>query len=171
MSTPNDLIAQALGGAGPLHQAMLRDRARELAQVAEAPIPAADGMPVLAMTSAGGRWSLPLAAVARIEPLAACVSVPGQPEAVLGLALLAGRRRLVVDPDAFMLASARRSPSRKGHAVLLRQYPLALAVDRADAIQRVADPQPGRRLLADGSRLIDADRLWRDLSQAQGARQ
>lgn len=156
MTGSEDPIDRALRGEGPIHQAMLAERARELAIPPVADDSGEPGVLVLTLVGAAVRWALPLAAVQRVEPLGACLPLPAQPAAVLGLAMLAGRRCLVTDPDA-LAAAPRRPASRPGHAVLLRDYPLALAVDRAEAVSRLPHLELGRRLLDDGARLIDAD--------------
>lgn len=137
---------------------VLIQRARELARPVGADGPAATDIQVLRMIGMAGAWAVPVAAVARIEPLAEWVPLPNRGGAVLGLALLAGRRCLVVDPEAVLSAAPPRRPGRPGHAVLLRDHPLALAVDRADAVLWLPPP-PGGHVLADGSLLMDVGRL------------
>lgn len=154
-----------IGGASP---AVLAERARELARPPWADGPGAADMQVLQLTGGGGRWALPIAAVARIEPLSQWLPLPGQPPAVLGLLLLGGRRCLVVDPGVVLAALLPRPPGRPGHAVLLRGRALALAVDRAEAVSWLPRPPAGRHLLADGSLLVEPDRLMSSI-KAGGA--
>lgn len=154
----DNLVERALRGEGPLFEAMLADRARELAAPAAAP-ESPDMLAFLLMAGRAGRWALPLVEAARVEPLAQCMPMPHQHAAVLGLALLAGRRCLVVDVDAALAGISRRPGGRLGHAVLLRRHGVALAVERAEAIRRLAPAAAGRRVLAEGSMLVEADAL------------
>lgn len=162
MSTNDDVILRAFQGEGPLFEAMLDERARELAQAPEGEGQA--GLDVLILSGAQGRWALPLAAVARVETLPRPLAVPDLPAPLMGLTLLAGRRLLLADLDGLAAETAPRAVDRPGHAVLLRYLPLALAVDRAEAIASVAMPAVmaaglRRGLLADGAVLLDVERL------------
>lgn len=164
--TDGDLIQQAFSGAGPLFEAMLDERARELAQPAENEGRAEGEMvlDVLMLSGGQGRWALPLSAVGRVEALPRPLPVPDLPAALMGLALLAGRRCLLADLDALAADVPPRPVDRPGHAVLLRHLPLALAVDRVDAIASVAVPVAmtaglRRGVLADGAVLLDVGRL------------
>lgn len=151
-------ILRAFKGEGPLFESMLDERARELAQVTESQ--GDGGLEVLVLAGALGRWALPLAAVLRVEPLLRPLPVPDLPSPLMGLALLAGRRILLADLDALAAETAPRQPDRPSHAVLLRHLPLALVVDRAEAIASVAVPANMRQgVLADGIVLLDVDRL------------
>ncbi|MBC7906462.1 MAG: hypothetical protein H7Y60_06915, partial [Rhodospirillaceae bacterium] len=105
-----------------------------------------------------GRWAVPLAAVVRVEPLPHPLPVPDLLPPLMGLALLAGRRVLLADLDGLAAETAPRQPDRPGHAVLLRHFPLALVVDRAETIATVA-VHMRRGVLADGTVLLDVDRL------------
>jgi chemotaxis signal transduction protein len=112
----------------------------------------------------GARWALPLAEVARVEELPPMVAVPSHGGALLGLAVIAGHRCMVVDLDALAAGVPPRSAARPGHAVLLRRTSMALAVDRAEEITQVPTPRrdPGEvgfALLADGTVLLDAHQL------------
>jgi chemotaxis signal transduction protein len=163
MSGGADDLSLAFLGQGPIFDAMLDERARELAQAPQPEPAAGTVVRVLTMSGAAGRWALPLDAVARVEPLARCLPLPGQPPVLLGLALLAGQRRLVADLDALAGGGAPRAPERAGHAVLLREgasggLHLALAVDRAEAVMDVPRIAAGQRL-ADGSVLLNPSRL------------
>lgn len=169
MSSAEDQIRLLFRGEGPLLQAMLAERARELAAEPQSDRLPDDEMAVLTLATESARWALPVAAVARVEPLCPCLILPDQPPAVLGLALLAGRRCLVADLAAMEGAAPRRPSSRSGHAVLLRDSPLALAVDRAETIRRVPRPLGGGHMLADGSLLLDAARLAMTLGRGGGA--
>lgn len=143
-------------GASP---SVLAERARELARPPWADGPGAADMQVLQLRGASGRWALPIASVARIEPLPPWLSLPGQSPAVLGLLLLVGRRYLLIDPEVAVAALPPRPPSRSGHAVLLRGRAVALAVDRAEAVSWLPRPPAGRHVLVDGSLLVEPDRL------------
>lgn len=157
-----DALRQAFERQGPLVAAMLAQRAHDLAAVADAgpdPVTADDHVLVLTLRGPTGRWALAVAEVARVEPLADIVALPGLPPPVLGLALLGGRRCLVVDPGVVVAAAACRPIGRPGHAVVLRHHPLALAVDRAEAVVRLPPPARGGQVLADGSLLMEAGRL------------
>lgn len=145
-----------MAGASP---AVLAERARELARPVGAEGPAASDMQVLLLRGDSGRWALPIGTVARIEPLPRWLPLPGQPPAVLGLVLLGGRRCLAVDPEVVIAAQPPRPPSRPGHAVLLRGRAVALVVNRAEAVAWLPPPPAGHRLLADGSLLVEPDRL------------
>lgn len=139
--------------------AVLAERARELARLPGGDGPGASDMQVLLLRGTCGRWALPIGTVARIEPLPQWLPLPGQPPAVLGLVLLGGRRCLVVDPEVVIAALPPRPPGRSGHAVLLRGRAVALAVDRAEEVAWLPLPPAGHRLLADGSLLVEPDRL------------
>ncbi|MBC7951327.1 MAG: chemotaxis protein CheW [Rhodospirillaceae bacterium] len=162
MNPDGDVVLRAFKGEGPLFESMLDERARELAQAFEAE--GEIGLDVLILIGAQGRWALPLAAVVRVETLPRPLPVPGLPAPLMGLTLLAGRRCLLADLDGLAAETAPRPADRPGHAVLLRHLPLALAVDRAEAIASVAVPAAmtaglRRGLLADGAVLLDVGRL------------
>lgn len=174
----NDLVQRAFKGEGPLFEAMLDERARELAQLDEDE-GRAEGevaLDVLMLNGVRGRWALPLAAVARVESLPRPLPVPDLPPALMGLVLLAGRRCLLADLDALAAEAAPPRPAdRPGHAVLLRHLPLAFAVDRADAIASAAVPAAmtaglRRALLADGAVLLDVERLAAKARLSPGAK-
>lgn len=167
MTGSDDPISRLFLGEGPLFQAMLAERARELAADPLSDNPPEDRMAVLTLMAQGQSWALPVAAVMRVEPLGPCLMLPGQPPAVLGLALLAGRRCLVADLAALKLSLPPRAAARPGHAVLLRDHPLALAVDRAEAIRWLPRPQPGGHVLADGSLLLEAGHLGVELGAGE----
>lgn len=154
MIAAGEAVRQAFEGRGPLVAEMLAQRARDLARPLAADEPAAADAQVLRMTGTSGSWALPVASVTRIEPLAGWLPLPGQPPAVLGLALLAGRRCLLVDPEVVLAAAPSRPPCRPGHAVLLRDHALAVAVDRADSVLCLPRPELNHRLLADGSLMM-----------------
>ncbi len=153
-------LVRALAGEGPLHQAILAERARELAAVPDPPR-AGEMLALLVLRGTAGQWALPLEAVRRVEALENLhpLPLPDQPAPALGLVLLAGCRCLLVDADAHLTGAPRRAAGRPGHAVLLRDHALALAVERADAIRHLPPAAPGGQVLADGSVLIDVMRL------------
>lgn len=153
-----ELVERALRGEGPLFEAMLDERARELAVPPVAAEPAGL-LSVLLLAGRAGRWALPLAEAARVEQMVPCTPLPRQPVAVMGLCLLAGRRCLMVDVDAALAGLPRRAADRPGHAVLLRRHPVALAADRAESIVALPPPEAGARVLADGSLLVAADQV------------
>lgn len=169
MSGRDDEVARAFRGEGPLFATMLAERARALAAPAVDEAGTAE-MAVLTLKGRTGRWVLPLAAVARIDVLAPAVPVPDMPAAVLGLALLSGRRCLLADLDALVAGAPVRRADRPGHAVLLRGWALALAVERAEAVAMVPPPDEGRQMLADGSLLLDARGLAIRLGLGRGGK-
>ncbi|HTH15695.1 MAG TPA: chemotaxis protein CheW, partial [Magnetospirillum sp.] len=105
------------------------------------------------------RWALPLDRVARIDVLGPSTRVPDQPAAVLGLALLSGRRCLVADLEVLVGAASALSAEPAGHVVVLRGSALGLLVVRAEAVVFVPRPEAGTQALADGSLLLDVDGL------------
>lgn len=128
-----DPVCRALAGEGPLFEAMLAERALNLAQEEDR---GAGGTAREVLVMEGGRdhWAMELDSLDRVEPLVPPVWVPGQPAAVLGLALMAGERRLVVDLEALVTGAPPRPADRPGHAIGLRGSMVALAVERADGI-------------------------------------
>ncbi len=160
MRADGDPIAQALKGEGPLFEQMLDERARELATSPDRPRKTGTTLAVLRLRGGGGaRWAVPLAEVARVEELPRIVAVPSLGAGIMGLAIIAGRRCLVIDLDVLAAAAPPRAPTRPGHTVVLRRHGLALVADRADAIAELPPPKPDTMLLADGSVLLDVDRL------------
>lgn len=164
-----DALQQAFEGGGPLVAAMLAERARELAQLEDEAETAQAQVHVLTLTGAAGRWALPVAAVARVEPLGAVLPLPDPLPPVLGLARLGGRRCLLIDPEVVLAGVPCRPCTRAGHAVVLRDHPVALAVDRADAVLWLPRPGEGARVLADGSLLMDPARLLAAAIRGGGA--
>lgn len=154
-----ETLRQAFEGHGPLVEAMLAERARALARPMVADDSAPSGLHLLRLQGASGSWAVPITAVARVESLPDWLPVPGQTAAVLGLALLGGRRCLLADAEVVVAAAPPRPRGRPGHAVLLRDHALAFAVDRADGVMCLPAPPAGRHLLADGSVLMMPDRL------------
>lgn len=158
-----EVLRQAFAGREPLVADMLAQRARDLARLPPEDGAATRGIQVLRLSGASGVWALPVAAVARVEELPDWVPLPMAPPAVLGLALVAGRRCLLADADTVLAALPPRPPGRPGHAVVLRlgfgALPMALAIDRAEGVVWQPQPQPGCRVLADGSLLVDPNRL------------
>lgn len=159
MAEAVDALHLAFEGRGPLIAAMLAERARELAQAGPEDELRQARIQVLTFSGPAGRWALPVAAAARVEPLGAVLALPDPPPSVLGLALLGGRRCLVMDPEVVLAGVACRPVSRPGHAVMLRDHPLAVAVDRAHAVLWLPRPDEGARVLADGSLLVEPGRL------------
>lgn len=153
-----DALRQAFEQREEQMAALLAERARDLAR-REEDEPAQPQFQVLTLSGAVGRWALPVAAAARVEPLGGVLALPDPPAPVLGLALLAGRRCLLMDPEVVLAGAPCRSCARPGHAVLLRDHPLALAVDRVEAVLWLPRPPEGARVLADGSLLMELGRL------------
>lgn len=137
-------------GADARHRALLDERSASLARRGRARAGVAT-RPVLLCLCGSDRYGLPLGDVAQVMPARACTSVPGAPEAVLGLVALSGRVVSVIG-----LAEAMGRPGRgrdpggqpaSGHFVVLRggSSAIALAVDRVEGIVPVpiavpADP-------------------------------
>lgn len=169
MATVAEVLRQAFAGQPALVAAMRAQRARELAEVPPPEQPAEARMQVLLLAGAVGRWALPVAQAARVEPLAGCLPLPSPPPPVLGLALLDNRRCLLMDPEVVLAAAPCRSAARPGHAVLLREHAAALAVDRAEAVAWLPCPAPGARVLADGSLLVDVARLMAAATRGGGS--
>jgi chemotaxis signal transduction protein len=157
MTGQRDDVERAFRGDGPLYEAMLAERARELA--APLAVEAAADMAVLSLAGRVARWALPLDRVARIDVLGPSTRVPDQPAAVLGLALLSGRRCLVADLEVLVGAASALSAEPAGHVVVLRGSALGLLVVRAEAVVFVPRPEAGTQALADGSLLLDVDGL------------
>ncbi|MGE5475904.1 MAG: chemotaxis protein CheW [Bacteroidales bacterium] len=158
-----EALRQAFAGREQLVADMLAQRSRELARLSPEEGAASQGIQVLRLSGVSGVWALPVAAVARVEVLPVWVPLPMAPPAVLGLALVAGRRCLLADADTVLGAVPPRPPGRPGHVVVLRPghggQPMALAIDRAEAVIWLPPPRPGCRVLADGSLLVDPNRL------------
>lgn len=94
--------------------------------------------------------------------------MPGLSGEMLGLAVVAGRRCLIVDIDAVAAGVAPRPPDRPGHAVLLRALPVALAVDRAESVARAPPLPPSGAelrlgLMPDGTVVLNLERLMAKL--------
>lgn len=168
MAAAGDALRQAFEGGGPLVAAMLAARARELAQAPAAEEEAQPRLQVVTLVGATGRWALPVGAATRVEPLGCVLAVPAPAPAVLGLTLLAGRRCLLIDPEVVLAGVPCRPCGRPGHAVLLRDHPLALAVDRAEAVVALPRPPAGTRVLTDGSLLMDPGRLVAAVTRGGG---
>lgn len=169
MADAADALHQAFAGRGPLVAAMLEERARELAEEEFDEDAAQAGIQVLTCSGPAGRWALPATAVARVEPLGGVLVLPDRPPAVLGLALLGGRRCLVMDPEVVLAGVPCRPAGRPGHAVVLRDHALALAVDRAHEVLWLPRPDKGARVLADGSLLMEPGRLLAAAMRGGGA--
>lgn len=149
---------RALGGEGPLYEAMLDERARALAELP--PVQDQFRDDVLEMAGQSGRWALVVAAVARVEALGPCTPVPGTVAPTMGLVPVGGDRYLLVDADALGAGQAPPRPlDRPGHAVALRGGKVALAVDHALGIRQAVLPAVSGRLvravLDDGLVLLD----------------
>lgn len=168
MASAVDALRQAFDGRGPLVAALLAERARELARGEKEEEPAQPQIQVLALTGPAGRWALRVTAAARVEPLGAVLALPDPLPAVMGLSLVGWRRCLLVDPEAVLAGAPCRPASRPGHAVLLRDHPLALVVDRAEAVLWLPQPARGVRVLADGSLLMDPGRLVAAATRGDG---
>lgn len=169
MATASQALQQAFEGQEARVAAMLAERARDLSAVPAPDEPAAARVHVLSLRGQAGRWALPVVQAARVEPLAGCLPLPSPLPPVLGLALLNNRRCLLVDPEVVLAAVPCRPVSRPGHAVLLRGHAVALAVDRAEAVVWLPRPEPGARMLADGSQWVDVARLMAAATRGGGA--
>lgn len=156
MAAPDRLLA----AGSKVVAELLAQRARDLARPAEADSSGCrDEIQVLRLHGAAGSWALSVKAVERVEPLRGWVPLLEMPPQVLGLTRVAGRRYLLADTEVLMAAAPPRLPDRPGHVVALREWAIALAVDRADAVLWLPRPPDGGRLLADGSLLVDPARL------------
>lgn len=169
MATADQVLQHAFEGQEARVAAMLAQRARDLSEVPAPEEPAEARVRVLSLRGQVGRWVLPVVQAARVEPLAGCLPLPNPPPLVLGLALLNNCRCLLVDPEVVLAAVPCRPVSRPGHAVLLRGHAVALAVDRAEAVVWLPCPEPGTRVLADGSQWVDVARLLAAATRGGGA--
>lgn len=159
MDAASDL-ARAYDGEGPLYQAILEARTRELAAAGgEGGGPPQDGAAVLILRGQSGHWALPLAEVARVDPVPKLIPVPSRPPFLLGLGLMAGRRCLLADLEALAAGTPARPRDRPGHAVQLRDTALAVVADMAEMVTWAAVPKaPPPMVLADGA--VWLNRAW-----------
>lgn len=149
----------ALRGEGPWFERLLDDRTRELARPSPDPGQAAPREAALFCQGRSSCYALSLAGLERVEPLACWSPVPGHGAPILGLTLLGNSRRLLVDLDSLAARLPLREALRPGHAVLLRGWDGALAVDRALGVAPLpADARPGD-ILEDGCLVVSLQRL------------
>jgi chemotaxis signal transduction protein len=168
-------LADLMEVGGERFQALLRERARALAEPGKAALRPAATVQALVIRAGAERYGLELDKLAGILPFASCALVAGGPSELIGLVNARGEIWAAFEFRRLMGAGAAEAPSG-GYVVLLRhgRRRVGLRVDEAERVRALthadlkSSPEKTSGIAAefikgvtpDSVILVDLDALW-----------